>query len=271
MSLSGEQPVENRLEEGVEKSKLLPESTSPGKSLSANTPVKIQKAQSYSSSNGPTLTALNPASSSAQALITQQSLDGGGGCSANKPVLIRQDRTTNSSYLASPQLSTLGTSEETSDDDAVKTISYQLIPSGPKCRTCNLNERRRASVSPSTVINNAGMLRCGSKESIARLSPSAALLQSSSPIPPVYVTGSPVNSSLNSSRVIRQSSQPESSVSCCMQQTSSLRQLRDVSDPIAGIATETLRVRAFESFMLCCWGSCGNCVTGNYFASLTDL
>jgi hypothetical protein len=152
-------------------------------------------------------------------------------------VLIRQDRTTNSSYLASPQLSTLGTSEETSDDDAVKTISYQLIPSGPKCRACNLNERR-ASVSPSTVINNASMLRCSSKESISRLSPSSALLQSSA-IPPVYVTGSPVNSS----RVIRQSSQPESStLSCCMQQTSSLRQLRDVSDPIAGIATETLRV-----------------------------
>lgn len=237
MSLHNEQVIENSLDDGTESSKLLTEA----KTLNTKTPVnvvKIQKAQSYSAqSNGPTLTALTPASSSAQALITHQSLDGGGGCSTNKPVLIRQDRTTNSSYLASPQLSTLGTSEETSEDE-VKTISYQLIPSGPtKCRTCNLNERR-ASVSPSTVINNASMLRCSSKESISRLSPSSALLQSSA-IPPVYVTGSPINSS----RVIRQSSQPESStLSCSMQQTSSLRQLRDVSDPIAGIATETLRV-----------------------------
>lgn len=242
MSLNSEQVIENSLvDDGAEHSKLLAETTTSQGKSNANNPVnvvKIQKAQSYSSSNGPTLTALTPASSSAQALLTQQSLDGGGGCSANKPVLIRQDRTTNSSYLASPQLSTLGTSEETSDDDNVKTISYHLIPSGPKCRTCNVNERR-ASVSPSTVINNASLLRSGSKESISRLSPSSAFLQSS-PIPPVYVTGSPVNSS----RVIRQSSQPESStLSCCMQQTSSLRQLRDVSDPIAGIATETLRVR----------------------------
>lgn len=241
MSLQPNEQViaENSLDDGTENSKLLTESTQ-GKACISNPSniIKIQKAQSYSSSNGPTLTtSLTPASSSAHALITQQSLDGGG-CSS-KPVLIRQDRTTNSSYLASPQLSTLGTSDETSDDDNVKTISYQLIPSGPstKCRACNLNERR-ASVSPSTVINNASMLRSGSKESISRLSPSSALLHSSA-IPPVYVTGSPINSS----RVIRQSSQPESStLSCGMQQTSSLRQLRDVSDPIAGIATETLRV-----------------------------
>lgn len=210
---------------------------------------KMQKAHSYShsASNGPTTsanTATSPSSSSST-LVTQQSLNSG---TSSKPVLIRQDRT--STYLTSPQLSTLGTSEETSDDDNSKTIAYQLMPSGPtnRCRTCHSHERRRSSVSPASVIY---MPRSLSKESIGRLSPSSALHLQSSPIPPVYITSSPTN---NSSRVIRQSSQPEAStLACCSSacthapqtsQTSSLRQLKDpsASDPIAGIATETLRV-----------------------------
>jgi hypothetical protein len=208
---------------------------------------KLQKAQSYScSSNGPTASSnvAGPNASSTSALVTQQSLASG---TSNKPVLIRQDRTT-SAYLASPQLSALGTSEDTSDDDATKTISYQLMPNAPtnRCRTCHTHERR-SSVSPSSVIH---MPRSQSKESLGRLSSSSVVHQHSTNIPPVLITSSPTNTS----RVIRQSSQPESStLSCCnhsgcthAQQTSSLRQLRDVSDPIAGIGTEILRVSFFS-------------------------
>ncbi|XP_070504028.1 small conductance calcium-activated potassium channel protein-like isoform X3 [Chironomus tepperi] len=240
---STEQVSNSGLGSSEETSKLLVEAQ--GTNHNNNT-VKIpilQKAHSYSSSNGPTVTTTTPP------LLTQQSLTSSS--SSSKPVLIRQDRAT-SSYLASPQLSTLGTSEETSDDDNVKTIAYQLMPSGPtnRCRTCHTHERR-SSVSPASVLQ---MARSASKESLGRLSPSSALQYQGSTIPPVYITGSPTK---NTSRVIRQSSQPEAStLSCCnnscshaqQPQTSSLRQLRDPSDPIAGIATETLRFNGAMRF-----------------------
>lgn len=191
---------------------------------------KLQKAQSYScSTNGPT---------TSSGLVTQQSLSGG---ATNKPVLIRQDRT--SSYLTSPQLSTLGTSEETSEEENARAISYQLMPNIPtnRCQTCRTHERR-SSVSPSSVIY---LPRSLSKESVGRLNPNSAVHHHSATIPPVFVTGSPT-----SSRIIRQSSQPEaSSLSCCngascshAHQTSSLRQLKDPSDQISGIAADALRV-----------------------------
>lgn len=240
---SMEQIANSGLGSSEETSKLLIEAQGTTNNNNNNTVTipKLQKAHSYSSSNGPT-TSSTPAT-----LVTQQSLTTG--ASSSKPVLIRQDRTT-SSYLASPQLSALGTSEETSDDDNAKTIAYQLMPSGPanRCRTCHTHERR-ASVSPASQTQiHIPLPRSMSKESISRLSPSSALQFQAATIPPVYITGSPTK---NTSRVIRQSSQPEAStLSCCnnacshaqQPQTSSLRQLRDPSDPIAGIATETLRV-----------------------------
>ncbi|KAG5672746.1 hypothetical protein PVAND_002845 [Polypedilum vanderplanki] len=238
-----------------ESSKLLaetaPVSLPSGKNNNNNNAAKLQKAHSYSASNGPTNTAATSArASSSSILVTQHSLSSG---TTNKPVLIRQDRT--STYLTSPQLSILGTSasEETSDDDYSKSIAYQLLPSKSStegCRTCHKRERR-SSASPSSVIY---MPRSSSKESLSLRSPGSTvqLQSSSSVIPPVLITGSPTNASTSSPRIIRQSSQPESStLSCCnnacshAQQTSSLRQLRD---PIAGIATETLRFNGAMRF-----------------------
>lgn len=200
-------------------------------SNNANIPAKLHKAQSYScSTNGPT---------TSSGLTTQQSLAG----TSSKPMLIRQDRT--SSYLASPQLSALGTSEETSDDDNARAISYQmLMPNEPtnRCRTCRPNERR-SSISPNSVIY---LPRSVSKESMRG---STATIHYHS-VPPVFITGSPTSISTNQ-RIIRQSSQPEAStLSCCnssscshAHQTSSLRQLKDPSDGISGIAVDALRVR----------------------------
>lgn len=237
---STEQVANSGIGSTEETSKLLMEPTQGTNNNNNTVPIpRLQKAHSYSSSNGPTVAT----STAPPPLITQQSLTTG--ASSSKPVLIRQDRTT-SSYLASPQLSALGTSEETSDDDNAKAIAYQLMPSIPaaRCRTCHTHERR-ASASPVSVIQ---LPRSASKESIGRTSPGSAPQFQVTTIPPVFVTSSPTN---NPSRMIRQSSQPESStLSCCntpcnhaqQPQTSSLRQLRDHSDPIAGIGTEILRV-----------------------------
>lgn len=192
--------------------------------------MKLQKAQSYSSSNGPTTPLISSKSSSASPLTAQQSL----GCT--KPTLIRQDRAT-SSYLASPQLSTLGTSDETSDDDNSKSIQYHLMPNLPtnatttRCRHCHLNERR-SSVSPSSVIH---MPRSNSKESLEISN--LAILQN---IPPVFITGSPSRAM----QLPRQSSQPEAAThSCCGTHTQQ-------ASPIAGIATETLRVLYWTNFIM---------------------
>lgn len=230
MSLNhGNETIANSgLGSSEETSKLLIEA-----STSNNNSAKMQKAQSFaSSSNGPT---------TSSGIVTQQSLSSG---SSNKPVLIRQDRT--STYLTSPQLSALGTSDDTSDDDNTKGISYQLMPnvSANRCRTCRSQERR-SSVSPASVIY---MPRSISKESVReRISTGNIVHQHSASIPPVFVTGSPTNSP----RIIRQSSQPEAStVPCCIgqcshttPQTSSLRQLKEPSDGISGIAAQSLLVR----------------------------
>lgn len=230
-----EQVATSGLDSSEESSKLLVEAQSSNNNNNnsknnANI-AKLQKAQSYTcSTNGPT---------TSSGLVTQQSLSSSGATS--KPVLIRQDRT--SSYLASPQLSTLGTSDETSEEENARAISYQLMPSIPtnRCQTCRLSERS-SSVSPSSVVY---IPRSASKESVSRLNPNITHHHSAN-IPPVYVTGSPTHSS----RIIRQSSQPEAStLSCCSgptcshaHQTSSLRQLKDPSDQISGIAVDALRV-----------------------------
>lgn len=236
-----EQVANSGLGSSEETSKLLVEAQGSNNNNSSNSNAnlaKLQKAQSFASSNGPT---------TSSGLVTQQSLSSGtSSCGGSKPVLIRQDRT--SSYLTSPQLSALGTSEETSDDDNARAISYQLMPSVPtnRCRTCRSVERR-SSISPASVIY---LPRSVSKESVGRLTPSSAIQYHSATIPPVYVTGSPTKNS----RIIRQSSQPEAStLPCCSapscshahQTSSSLRQLKDPSDQISGIAGDVLRVDSF--------------------------
>lgn len=236
-----EQVANSGLSSSEESSKLLVEAQNENNNNNSKNNAnraKLQKAQSYTcSSNGPT---------TSSGLITQQSLSTSGATS--KPVLIRQDRT--SSYLTSPQLSALGTSEETSEEENARAISYTLMPNIPtnRCQTCRLGERR-SSISPSSVIY---LPRSASKESVSRLNPNLAVHHHSANIPPVYITGSPTHNS----RIIRQSSQPEAStLSCCSgptcshaHQTSSLRQLKDPSDQISGIAVDALRVRLTQ----CC-------------------
>lgn len=80
-----------------------------------------------------------------------------------------------------------------------------------------------------------------SKESVrsqaqGHLSPHSLHVQQH--IPPVLITSSPNSGS----RIIRQSSQPEASNVICCQHAPSLRQLRDPSEGIAGIAADSLRI-----------------------------
>ena len=182
-----------------------------------------------------------------------------------KPMLIRQDRT----YLASPQLSAtetnLGESEESADDfrtdenfrsapdmlqdfhtpkisisrDDYNDENAQSLSPLPttRCRTC-----RRSSTSPTSIVY---FDRSTSKDSIVHghLRPHVLMHHHSTNVPPVFVTGSPTRSQ----RIIRQSSQPEPASSlgahCHAHQTTSLRQLKDPSDALCGIAADALRVR----------------------------
>lgn len=190
--------------------------------------------------------------------------------SNTKPMLTRQDRT----YLTSPQLSTagpnLGESEESADDfridenirsapdmrqdfrtpqisisrDVYVDENIQILSPLPttRCRTC-----RRSSTSPTSIVY---FDRSTSKDSIVHghLRPHLLIHHHSTTIPPVFVTGSPSRSS----RIIRQSSQPEPSslAGICghTHQTTSLRQLKDPSDALSEIAADALRVRNIESF-----------------------
>lgn len=196
--------------------------------------------------------------------------------STSKPMLIRQDRT----YLASPQLSATGTnlggSEESTEDfkideqnrsapDMLQNFHHSPYPQisvssdnyngedaqilsplpSTRCRTC-----RRSSTSPTSIIL---LDRSTSKDSIihGHLRPHVLVHHHSTTIPPVYVTGSPSKSS----RIIRQSSQPEPSMyghSSISHQTASLSQLKNPSDTIAEIAGEALKViEDVELFLLC--------------------
>ena len=199
---------------------------------------------------------------------TAQSQPNSSTSTATKPMLIRQDRT----YLASPQLSATGTnlggSEESADDfridenvrsapdmlqdwntpkisisgDAYNDEYAQALSPLPntRCRTC-----RRSSTSPTSIVY---FDRSTSKDSIVHghLRPHLFVHHHSTTIPPVFVTG---GSPSRSSRIIRQSSQPEPSSMCgshCgshAHQSTSLRQLKDPSDALSGIAADALRVR----------------------------
>ncbi|XP_052563777.1 small conductance calcium-activated potassium channel protein isoform X5 [Culex pipiens pallens] len=228
--------------------------------------------------------------------------------SNNKPILIRQDRT--STYLASPQLSAtgLGGSEESAaggedhqDQHNARSVpdiemhcrleapsiavsnschsdgggvggagrvatgagsaassNYQLVPYN-RCRACR-NCDRRASTTPVSTLQ---LTRSVSKESVRSALHSRLQQVQHSTIPPVLITSSPTSGS----RIIRQSSQPEASSLhiCCGSQcahacganpSSSLRQLREPGDGIAGIAADSLRInggmRQFKQGVLLC-------------------
>uniref|UniRef100_A0A336K010 CSON007369 protein n=1 Tax=Culicoides sonorensis TaxID=179676 RepID=A0A336K010_CULSO len=188
----------------------------------------------------------------------------------NKPVLIRQDRT--STYMTSPQLSGIGASEDDEDErkksllDIVKindsdnmrpiiSVSIpcevsenedqQIVPYN-RCKACKNCERRASSAQISSIPLQ--IKKSASKESLkntalyGRFSPQ--LMKHASVVPPVLVTSTPINGN----RIIRQSSQPEQGThtsSNCVDhsaQSSSLRQLKDPSDGIAGIAADSLRI-----------------------------
>ncbi|XP_017467872.1 PREDICTED: small conductance calcium-activated potassium channel protein isoform X1 [Rhagoletis zephyria] len=141
------------------------------------------------------------------------------------------------------------------------TSSYQNISCGitsgaqSRCRACR-NCSRRASTTPISTTASVGMDRSTSKDSVksafqqGNLCLSSSAMQQHAP-PSLLVTSSPTNGS----RIIRQSSQPESSTTaiCCGAHSScghshtvpnvSLKVLRDsATDGIAGIAADSLRI-----------------------------
>lgn len=134
---------------------------------------------------------------------------------------------------------------------------YQLDPHS-RCRNCRTCERRAST----TPVSSLHLARSVSRESVrsqvhGHLSPHSLNVQQH--IPPVLITSSP-NS--GSTRIIRQSSQPEASnIVCCTYSCShtapnmSLRQLREPSDGIgiAGIAADSLRINgAMRPFRQVC-------------------
>lgn len=194
---------------------------------------------------------------------------GGGGPSSGKPVLTRQDCTTS---LIPHHYRDLRNATNTlgSSDDSGPPIDGGAARSVPDielhCRYLAVNrcqcQRRKSHCISRSVSRESVRMGCGSG-GVSGV-PGAPGVSSSvgygygssgggvgsayglSPPPPVLLTTSP------SSRIIRQSSQPEAtgSVSMCSghcchmhhQPSSSLRQLRDPADNIAMIAADSLRI-----------------------------
>lgn len=181
-----------------------------------------------------------------------------------KPVLMRQDCTTTLTVSPTPHLShsevLMGQSDESSGMPVVFEETARSVPdielhcrgsgeplSTPhRCRRCVVCDRRKSS---------AMMARSVSRESVRSTHP----LQ-----PPLLLTTTP-----NSSRIIRQSSQPEATIAACSGHycnhlhhhgsnspvpSASLRQLREPGDGIAMIASESLRIngaiRQFKQVLL---------------------
>ncbi|XP_012280209.1 small conductance calcium-activated potassium channel protein isoform X2 [Orussus abietinus] len=220
-----------------------------------------------------------------------------------KPVLTRQDRAT--FLVTSPRLSGsgLGGSEESATNEEPATRSVPDIeldcrlerdsqqqpvavpppPPLPPHATTYLTARpsltrqpvhppsskcrcdRRDSLAPSSALYLA---RSTSRESVRSGAHHCCPCQLAGQTPHVLVTtGSP------SSRIIRQSSQPESASMCCCSgcccplhaaaagapSAASLRQLREPGDGIAGIAADSLRInggiRQFRQFPWWCKSS----------------
>lgn len=125
---------------------------------------------------------------------------------------------------------------------------YQLSLAAPqqRCRTCRTCDRRAST----TPVSSLQLARSVSRESVrsvvthGHLTPYSISVQPH--IPPVLITSSPNSGS----RIIRQSSQPEASnIVCCNVHSCShtapsvsLRQLREPSEAIAGIAADSLRI-----------------------------
>ncbi|BES87643.1 Hypothetical protein NTJ_00446 [Nesidiocoris tenuis] len=154
---------------------------------------------------------------------------------AAKPVLMRQDCTTTLIVSPTPHLSASGGLMGASDESGVLPQQDEGARSVPDiemhCRTrgpnhlvphrCYCVTERRKSQS---------MARSVSRESVRSGHPPGP--------PPVLLTTTP------NSRIIRQSSQPEA-CHCCPYHpapSSSLRQLREPGDGIAGIAADSLRI-----------------------------
>lgn len=123
---------------------------------------------------------------------------------------------------------------------------YQLAPQ-TRCRTCRTCDRRAST----TPVSSLQLARSVSKESVrsvvhGHLTPYSGVISIQPHIPPVLITSSPNSAS----RIIRQSSQPEASnIVCCnvhncshTAPSVSLRQLREPSEAIAGIAADSLRI-----------------------------
>lgn len=148
------------------------------------------------------------------------------------------------------------TNSTNANHPSLGTSSYQNLassvpPSGQsRCRACR-NCSRRASTTP--VSMTTAQMDSGSRDSVkSAFQPMNLSCSTSHNIQqnvPVLVTSSPTNGS----RIIRQSSQPESSTSACGAHSTcghshtvpnvSLKQLRDnTTDGIAGIAADSLRI-----------------------------
>ncbi|XP_037039024.1 small conductance calcium-activated potassium channel protein isoform X9 [Bradysia coprophila] len=126
---------------------------------------------------------------------------------------------------------------------------YNQLSPHMRCRACRSCERRAST----TPVSSFHLARSISRESVrsnaVRLSPISPNMQYKHIPPPVLITGSPTSGS----RIIRQSSQPEASSICCGSHSNacihsqtapsvSLRQLREPSEGIAGIAADSLRI-----------------------------
>lgn len=144
--------------------------------------------------------------------------------------------------IDTPTISISGSSCRTGHRGSVS--GYQLTPQ-IRCRTCRTCDRRAST----TPVSSLQLARSVSKDSVrssipGHLSPYSITVQQH--IPPVLITSSPNSGS----RIIRHSSQPEqSNIVCCgshqcghQAPSVSLRQLREPSEGIAGIAADTLRI-----------------------------
>ncbi|XKL69004.1 hypothetical protein PGB90_006773 [Kerria lacca] len=176
-----------------------------------------------------------------------------------KPVLMRQECTTT---LLSPSLTpVLGSGVMGTSDDSTGTnvgIEESGVRSVPdlemqnyRCSSSAGGIRYSTASVTSYLMPSAAANRCTCERrqshSLGR-SASRESVRSSQPPPTVLLTTSP------SSRIIRQSSQPETTCPghCCHHlhhhssstpgPSSSLRQLRDPGDCIAGIAADSLRI-----------------------------
>lgn len=176
-----------------------------------------------------------------------------------KPVLIRQDCTTSLlSPSVTPVLGTpgmMGTSDESTgtnvgiEDSNARSVPDLEMQHYRSLSTAGGIRYSTASVTSYLMPSTANRCSCERRQShsLGR-SASRESVRSSQPPPTVLLTASP------SSRIIRQSSQPETTCPghCCHHlhhhssstpgPSSSLRQLRDPVDGIAGIAADSLRI-----------------------------